>query len=380
MILMKIVQMVSRMDVLGGAQIHVFDLTKGLIEHGHEVCVLAYGTGKLTNDLEALGIKYYELEYLKLTINPITDTLALFEVRKILHEIQPDIIALHSSKAGVIGRIVGRQLNIPTVFTSHSWSFSSANNFIKRTAYILIERLIGRLSTGIITVSKHDYTDGKKYKIANHIDMQLIHNGVHDVMQKNKSKIESTLINIVMVARFAYPKDHILLLNALTKVDYKNWQLTLIGDGPNLNDVKSYAKKSNLNHQIIFLGESRNVNEHLEKADLFILITKSEGLPLSIIEAMRAGLATIASNVGGIKELIDHNHTGFLVKRDDVEEITTAITTLLRDTHSRNQFGIEARKKYQREFTFTKMLQETEEYYEQVLLNHQSKIKEVMEG
>lgn len=376
---MKIVQMVSRMDVLGGAQTHVFDLAKGLMERGHNVCVLAYGVGKLTEELEKIGIEYYQLEHLKLPINPITDTKALFEVRKLMKQLQPDLIALHSSKAGVIGRIVGKLLRIPTVFTSHSWSFSSVNNRIKRMIYILIERITGMLSTGIITVSHHDYHDGKKYNIAKHVDMKVIHNGINDLVKIPSPKNRSDIIHMVMVARFAYPKDHTLLLDALKDIPNKNWQLSLIGDGPNLDEVKSYAKICKLADHINFLGECRNVAEYLDAADLFILITKSEGLPISIIEAMRAELATIASNVGGIKELIDHNHTGILIEQNDVEGIKLAITTLLTEPTTRKQLGIEARKKFQKEFTFTKMLDETEIYYEQIIMDHHKKNQEVFE-
>lgn len=376
---MKIVQMVSRMDVLGGAQTHVFDLTKGLIENGHEVHVLAYGEGTLTEELRNNGINFYPLKHLTLNIHPFTDLKALFEVKKIIKQINPDLIALHSSKAGVIGRIVGKMLRIPTVFTSHSWSFSSVSNKTKRMVYIWIERLIGMLSTGIITVSHHDYHDGTKYNIANHVDMRVIHNGIHDIEKKSIQK-NSDVIHMVMVARFAYPKDHMLLLNALKKVRLKNWQLTFIGDGPNVDQVKRYAKENNLSNQITFLGECRNVNDYLQAADIFLLITKSEGLPISIIEAMSAQLAIIASNVGGIKELIDHDETGILVNRNDTEAISNAITHLLTDPSVRERLGAEARKKYLNEFTFTKMLNETEKYYEQILLSFHNKKEEVMEG
>jgi len=169
-------------------------------------------------------------------------------------------------------------------------------------------------------------------------------------------------------------------LRALKNVQQNNWQLTFIGDGPNIEQVKRYAKENNVFHHIKFLGECRNVDEHLRDAHIFLLITKSEGLPISIIEAMSAQLAIIASNVGGIKELIDHNETGILVGRNDEDAISNAITHLLMNNSIREQLGSEARKKYLNEFTFTKMLNETEKYYKQVLLSFHNKKKEVMEG
>lgn len=376
---MKIVQFITRMDVLGGAQIHVFDLTKALISRGHKVIVIAAGFGKIPQELEKLGIEYYQLNHMTVPIRPVKDVRALFEVKTVLKKLNPDLIAIHSSKAGIIGRLAGKMLRIPTVFTAHSWSFSGVTNKMKKNLFITIEKLIGPLSSGIITVSQFDYDAAKAHKIAFHVNMKMIHNGIHDI-EKSVPKTSSDNVKMVMVARFAYPKDHLLLLKALKDIPHENWQLTLIGDGPLLTETKAYASTCEFANNIIFAGECANVFNYLAEADIFLLITRSEGLPISIIEAMRANLPIIASNVGGVKELIDHQISGLLVPRDNVNNLRTAILSLLSDEKLRKRLGIEARRKYKEMFTFSIMLNETENYYKKVL-SHGRKTKQgVHEG
>lgn len=377
---MRIVQFVTRMDVLGGAQTHVLDLAKGLVVSGHEVIVISHGTSVLTEELSNYSVDYIDIPTLTVPIRPGKDIRTWRRLKRILQRVKPDLLAIHSSKAGIIGRLVGKQLQIPTVFTAHSWSFSCIDSFLKRKIYIGMERFVGLFSTGIITVSHYNLQEALQYNIANHVSKTVIHNGIEDRLAHIQPFQSNEIIHIVMVARFATPKNHQLLIDALRKLTAYNWKLTLVGDGPLLPAITSYVRTCGLQDRVDFTGESTDVEAILEGAHLFILASTSEGLPISIIEAMRAGLPTIASNVGGINELIDDGTTGFLVDQGQVKELTNAIEKLLQNSSLRTQFGMNARRKFINEFMIDDMLAKTERYYETVVMKQQPKKQEVLEG
>lgn len=116
---MKIVQVITRMDTIGGAQLHVRDLCIALMEKGHSVYVVTGGNVTLYKELDTI-----HCQSLIRNLNVVADIKAFVKVRHIIKNIQPDIIATHSSKAGVIGRLAGWSLRIPTIFTAHGWSFT----------------------------------------------------------------------------------------------------------------------------------------------------------------------------------------------------------------------------------------------------------------
>lgn len=362
---MKIIQFITHMNERGGAQNHVLELSKAMHQEGHEVIVMSSGNSEIVTQLEKEGIQYVPISSLITPINIIKDISSLYKIRKKMRVLAPDLVAIHSSKAGILGRIAAYSLNIPTVFTAHSWSFSPFNNFFKRKLFLFLEKYIAKITNGIITVSYNDYLIGLKHNIINKKATRVIHNGIEDVRFCRNDDVRDTL-HLIMVSRFAHPKDHHLLLTALKNIEIDNWELTLVGDGPNLNVIKDYAKQLDLDKKIIFTGEKNNVIPYLEKSDVLLLISKSEGLPISIIEGMRAKLPIIASDVGGIKELIENKKQGLLVN-NNVEEISNALKMLLNDNKLLKKYGDSSYEKYLEHFTFDKMYKKTINFYTYVL-------------
>src|SRR5699024_1299926 len=120
---MKIMQLITHMHELGGAQMHLYELSKRLSADGHEVILAASGECMLTEELVNEGIDYLQLKWLGVTIKPYNDVRAFLEIRKILKEIQPDLIEIHSSKAGIIVSLSANILNIPVIITVNIMSF-----------------------------------------------------------------------------------------------------------------------------------------------------------------------------------------------------------------------------------------------------------------
>lgn len=364
---MKIAQLITHMHELGGAQMHIYDLSKRLTADGHEVVLLASGECVLTKELRAGGVDIQKLKWMGVSMKPYQDFRAFFEIRKKLKTINPDLIAIHSSKAGILGRLAAKSLNIPVIFTAHSWAFAGEPSKIKKALFLTLEKLVGKITNGVITVSTFDYIQALRHNVIAADKIKRIHNGIPDDERCfHKRSENNSLVRLLMVARFAEPKDHRLLFQALSQLRSVNWQLTLVGGGPLFAYYQQLASEFGIQGKVIFAGEDRDVIGHMSQADIFVLVSKSEGLPLSIIEAMREGIPIIASDVGGVNELLQHGRQGFLVKKGDGDFLKKALLSLISSEELRKKYGASARTRFINEFSFEKMYDQTEMFYQTI--------------
>lgn len=364
---LKIAYVITRSDVIGGAGVHLLDLAEGARRAGHEVIVLAGGQGVLAEQAHARGLPYVSLGHLYRNLNPLRDALGYLELKRVLSAIRPDLIHLHSSKAGVLGRFAAHRLAIPVVFTAHGWAFTEGVPAHLRLVYRSIERLIARLADRIITVSDYDRQLALREKVGTAQLISTVHNGVPDLPVSDRQPAPGPGIRLIMVARFAEPKDQALLLQALSQLQRADWTLELVGDGPQLAAIRQQASALGISERVLFSGVRNDVAQRLARADIFLLISNWEGLPLTILEAMRAGLPVIASDVGGVAELVQAGKTGYLVARGNRPALGKAITALLDSPAQRKAMGEAGRSVYETQFTLQQMLDATLDIYAQVV-------------
>ena len=169
-----------------------------------------------------------------------------------------------------------------------------------------------------------------------------------------------------MVARFADFKDHGVLLRAFARVPGEA-RLKLVGDGDTLDAARRLAQDLGIRERVEFKGSRADVPEILAETDVFVLASKIEMLPISILEAMRAGLPVIASDVGGVSEEVIDEETGLLVEPGSVDELAAALTRLLGDRKLRISMGKSGRTRFERVFQADRMLEKTGSIYRQVL-------------
>lgn len=368
MAVLKIVQLITRMDKIGGAQKHVEALAIQLKQDGHEVTVVTGSYQPSLWRLQEEKITVIPIPAMQRAIHLTKDFQAFLQLRDVFKSIQPDVVATHSSKAGVIGRIVGSLLRIPTVFTAHSWSFTEGVPQKKQVLYYRMEKSVQRFTSKIITVSDYDRELALMKKVAPAHKLLTIHNGIAPI--DSHSSTEKTFTEqpvIVMVARFEVPKRQDLLLEVLAELTDVPWQLQLIGDGSLRPALEEFVAQHNLTDRITFLGDQLDVHSYLEKSDVFVLLSDWEGLPISIIEAMRIGLPIVATNVGGVKELVVDHDNGFLVEREDKELLKLRLHHLLMDAALSKKMGNASERRYLQHFTFTPMYQKTLMVYQQAV-------------
>lgn len=364
---MRIAYLVTRAHPIGGAQVHVRDLAAAVRAQGHSPVVITSGRGPFIDELRAQQIPTYVLKHLSVPIAPLRDLQALREIRAVLLDIRPDLIAAHSSKAGILGRLAGRSLRIPVVFTAHGWAFTPGIPPVQAAAYRQIERFVGPFASKIITVSEFDRQLALEARIASEDRVVTVHNGTPDIPARLRADPGRSPVRLVMVARFEPQKDHATLLQALAGLRDQPWEMDLIGDGPLMGSMESLAATLGLGDQVRFLGQRRDVDQILAQAQVSLLVSNWEGFPLSILEAMRAGLPVVASSVGGISESVLDEETGYLVPRRGTELLRDRISRLLRTPALRAQLGAKGRVRYEQHFTLAHSVVKTVAVYRDVL-------------
>lgn len=362
---MKIVYFVTRSDTVGGAQIHVRDLALAMGDAGHEVLVIVGGRGVYYDMLNSLGISVKSLGSLERDINVLKDLKVIFEYRKVIAHFKPDIISMHSAKAGMLGRLASIfDFKTKKIFTAHGWSHIRTATRKKQLFFCLVEFILQFFTDIIVTVCREDEFFAYQNLKIRKSKLITIHNAMPDIAHRKSDTLHSNL-RFITVARFQEPKDYMTLITAFSKINNTNWSLEIIGDGPDFDMIYNKAKEYNLLDNINFLGRRDNVSELLSDADVFLLISNSEGFPRSILEAMRGALPVIATNVGGVKESVIDKANGFVVPPGNVEELSSKIELLIANRQLVENMSIKSRELYEQNFTFSKMFNKTINLYKE---------------
>lgn len=364
---MKIVYLITRMDEYGGAQIHLRDLSMWLKGRGHKPIILSGWPGKVSDYIEHMDVLYKEVSDLGRPIHPIKDFKAFLQVRNHLKRLKPDIVSCHSSKAGMVGRLACASLGIPVVFTAHGWAFTDNVPQPHRTIYKAIEKVASWITSHVITVSEFDRDLALSNNIVSTKKITAVHNGMLEMPYAPPENQDLTKnVRLIMVARFGAQKDHDTLLRALATLKDLNWTLDLIGGGDN-SDAGALVDEFKLNEKVRFLGEREDIPTCLANSDVYCLISHWEGFPRSILEAMRAGLPVIATDVAGVTESVIDGKTGFCPPHKDVEALATKIKYLIENPKKITQMGDAGRKRFDAHFTFDKMANKTLGIYDDIL-------------
>ncbi len=364
---------ITRGDSIGGAQIHVRDMAYALQEDGYRVTVLTGTAGDMTDQLDAQGVNWELVPRLVREIKPLKDFLAVVSVFSRLKKLKPDLVSTHTAKAGMVGRAAAFFAGVPSIFTAHGWQFADGIPGKQAGAVLAIEKLVSPLCRKIITVSRYDFDLAVRKKAVKAEKMITIHNGLpwkpflRSKDQDPGGTGQSGACRLLMVARFQKQKDHATLFKALSGLKDENWHLELVGDGPEMETAVKMADELGLLSRIDFAGQQLDVPVRMDRSDIYLLISNWEGFPRSIIEAMRAGLPVISSDVGGCRESVADGKTGYLVPKGDSETLKTRLSELINSRDLRLGMGEAGRARYEAEFTFRKMYEKTVDVYRSIV-------------
>lgn len=361
---MRVLQIITRGDDVGGAQIHLLHMITGMVAEGHEVLVFTGTPGAFTDILDSHQIPWQSTTSLRRGIEPLADIKAVRALTRVIGEYKPMLVACHSSKAGILGRVAARITAKPVIFTAHGWAFTDGVSNPTKGIYRAVERLISKWTSAIICVSEYDREIALSAGIPPN-KLCVVHNGIPDTTAAYREAPGSKRKRVVMVGRFDEQKDQSLLVRAAAQL--MRIELHFVGDGPNLEATKSLAEVLQMAERCHFHGYQQDVEPFLRNSHVFCLVSNYEGFPISTVEAMRAGLPAIVSRVGGAGEAVEEGVTGFTVSRGDEGDLRMKIQQLVEDEEFRQAMGRAARQRFLDRYTFDAMYKSTIAVYRSVL-------------
>lgn len=383
----KVVRIINRFN-LGGPTFNATFLTRFLSDEFETTLIGGVPDKGETNSLHILkeyGIKPIVLPEMSRAINISQEYRAYKKIKKILKEIQPDIVHTHASKAGLLGRMAAFSLRIPVVVhTFHGHVFHSYFGKFKTTFFKQIERYLAKKSTGIIAISalqKHELAD--VHKIVNQEKIKVIPLGF-DLQKFQEGRIEKREavraqyklsddeVAITIIGRLAPIKDHDYFLNVIEEVLKQTPQeikVFIVGDGSEKNHIEDRVNKLNeaYPNRIMMTSWILDIATFIQGMDIVCLTSKNEGTPVSLIEAQAAGIPVISTDVGGVRDAMDDGKSGFVVKRENIETYIKNLRLLIEDDKLREKISIFGQKNATEKFGYQRLVLEMEDYYKELL-------------
>jgi glycosyltransferase involved in cell wall biosynthesis len=350
---------------VGGAQSYVCSLLPALADH-FDVRVAAYGDGPVRLAAEELGLRFIPLHHVRRPIRPWRDAAGLIELIRLLRRERPHVLHASSSKAGVLGRVAAAFTGVPVrIFTVHGWAFGASAGFTARL-YRWADRLMSPLTTATICVSERELNAGVAAGTCDAGRAVVIRNAVQ-VHGAPRSRLEHEPPRVIAVGRLRPPKDFGTLLTALAHLPPDSFAASIVGDGPLRGALAAQIAKLGLEGRVRLEGERREVAELLADSDVFVLSSRSEGLPVSVVEAMAAGLPVVSSAVGGVAELVVHGQTGLLVPPGDADALAAALGVVVGDAALRRRLGAAGRARAEALFDLSRSRRDHVELYRREL-------------
>ncbi len=375
---MKILYIITKSN-WGGAQRHVFDLATRMKDKNQDVYVALGGEGLLKQKLEAAGIYTFSIAALGRDISATKEINSFKEILSIIKNKRPDVLHLHSTKAGGLGALAGRVLGVKKIiYTVHGWVFNEDRPIHQKILITLFSWFTMILVHTTILISEREYAqalnfpwvkkkltlaplgiqppvfisvDGARQALARLIPMP--------VQDFNKKTVIGTIAELHPNKGLSY------LINSMSTVvaQYPQTLCIIIGDGQDNASLHMLIKERKLEQSVFLLGYLDQASEYLKAFNIFVLPSLKEGLPYAILEAGCASLPVVSTTVGGIPEIVEDMKSGILIQPKNSRELAHALSFMIEHPDERRKYGVALREKILKNFSIEKMVEKVEEVY-----------------
>lgn len=339
--------------------------------------------------VDNLGIQPRIISEMRRSINPVLDNTAYRKIKEIICEFKPDIVHTHASKAGALGRRAAYKLKVPViVHTFHGHVFDAYFSKLSAGFYQRIERSLAKKSTCIIALSENQKSDlSEKYKICEQEKIKIIPLGFDlDRFQENneekrknfraENKIEENEIAIGIIGRLVPIKNHSLFLDAVKIVSersQKKIRVFIIGDGESRSDIiektktlgLTYAENANESSSalITFTSWIKEIDKAIAGLDILALSSLNEGTPVSLIEAQAGNKPIVATNVGGIENVVIKGETALLSESCNREAFAENLLRLIESDSLREKLSQKGWQNVKEKFHYLRLVEDTKILY-----------------
>lgn len=363
-----------RQGQIGGGESHLLSLMENIDRSKFHPVVLSFTEGPMVERLRAMGIET-EVIY---TEKPF-DLSKWGRVKKFIKSHQIDIVHAHGTRANSNVLWAARSLGLPVAYTVHGWSFHQDQSFLVRTLRTMGEKYLTQNSTINISVSASNQQSGKEVMpsfrsivINNGIDQKKFNpeNQFADIRKELGLSAETILV--LFIARFTSHKQPLRLIDAFEKAqrELPGMHLLLVGEGDQREEAVRMISERKLQDNISLWPFRLDVPDILAAADIYVLPSLWEGLPIGLLEAMSMGKAVLATRVDGTKEVVQDAVNGVLVETTDlVEDLAKALVRLGSDASLRKELGKHAMDTVNERFNAAVMTRSIETVYQNMFDN-----------
>ena len=356
----------------GGAQKYVYDLATSLPKDSFDVAVALGGNGILIPKLEEAGVRVVPIPSLARDVNPLGDLKTFFNLIKIFRVERPHIVHLNSSKIGIMGGVAARLTRIPKIiFTAHGWAFNENRAWVSRLIIKFLSWVTILIAHTTIAVSDSIARDmrwvGARRK------MVTIKNGIHkgDTLPQiqareflntlSPAKIPAGAFVFGTIAELHPSKGLSFAVQAISLMSQENPNIhyVILGSGQDHATLAALIDDLGLTDRVHLLGFVDNASQYIKAFDCFILPSTTEALGLVLLEAGNAGIPVVATNIGGIPEVIEDQRTGILVPARNPKALALALFQILESTTTRVGLGNALHQRVLSSFSFEITLRKT---------------------
>lgn len=394
----KVLRIIARLNI-GGPAIHTVLLTEGLDKARFDSLLICGNIGKGEGDMsyyaKEKGVSPIYVSELKREIGFLNDIVAFIKIYRIIRREKPNIVHTHTAKAGTIGRLAGIFYNlfirssdnrIKLIHTFHGHIFEGYFSKIKTGVFLLIERVLSRFTSKIITVSDSIKRELCSLGVCRADKIAVIPLGFEldkffDIPIK-----DDDIFNIGIVGRLVPVKNHRLFLEAAAKTLKSDERLAIktrfkiFGDGELRKMLEEYSYKLKIGPYVDFLGWQKDLVKVYSNLDIVALTSLNEGTPVSLIEAMACGRAIVATDVGGIADLLGKEiadlkpnihfkvlERGIVVESGDRNSFSAALIFLAQNKEIRKNMALSSRDFVKNNFSKERLIKDIESLYENMV-------------
>jgi len=360
-----------RQGKIGGGESHLLNLVEGLDKSRFEPIVLSFTDGPMVDRLQQMGIQT-EVIY---TERPF-DISKWGKVKRFIADNGIQLVHAHGTRANSNVYWGTKKLNLPLVYTIHGWSFHEDQQPLIKKIRIMGEQLLTRKTDVNISVSAANQRSGQKYipgfqsvHINYGIDQRKFDPSRPPKDVRSELGIPKDVTLVLFVARFTHQKQPLRLISAFAKVvkQRPDLRLLMVGDGEQKQQALDMVKQLGIESQVIFSPFRQDVPDVLASADIFVLPSLWEGLPIGLLEAMAMGKAIIVTRVDGAPEVIQHNENGLLIPVETMDEAIPQAILQMTDPALRARLGEQARNTISSTFSVATMTRQVEAIYNKLL-------------
>jgi glycosyltransferase involved in cell wall biosynthesis len=403
----RILRAIARLNI-GGPAIHVISLCERLARDRYQTRLVCGRVSPYEGDMSYLavekGIEFAMIENLGRDLSPLGDLSTFRELKTLVKQFDPHIIHTHTAKAGTLGRLTGMSLNaarrkrsrIRLVHTFHGHVFHSYFGPLKSLVFLQIERFLAKFTDRIIVVSPLQKKEiCNKYSIAHPAKVMVIPLGFDLQSFKARSDSEMAMrkrffpaapdrVTVVgIVGRLTGVKNHRMFLEAgkglLEAAGDQVFRFLIVGDGELSEKLMNYAKELGVSHAVAFSGWQKEMAAVYNTMDVVVLTSLNEGTPVTLIEAMAAGKPVVATEVGGVPDIlgsIDKEEIegykvaerGLLVPSAKPIILTKAVLHLAKHREWAGQMAEKASQYACKQFSVERLVKDMESLYEELML------------